>query len=154
VSYLLTWLGTLNLVDVGAILVFLVFWVWILRRQRDRLDTYDLSDNIKDPWTNKASGTSLVYLSLAGLAAWWAIRSASTGGDPSNFIVTVLGIFVAKGGVDRAVNAWGSRQPDKAPEPVREDPPIVELPAPSVAVSVSAPAEIKTTTTVSEKAGG
>lgn len=110
----------LYLVDAFAIFLFFAFWFWIWRCQRDKQDTYDLSDNLKDTFTNKASAAALVYIALAGLTAWYVVRVTVAHGDPSNVLLTALGIFVVKGSADRAVSAWGNRAPDRAPPPERD----------------------------------
>lgn len=109
--------GRFNVVDELFVFIFAIFWLWILKRNAERQDTYDLGDNLKDPFTNRASAVPLVYLSLAFLAIWWAIRLGTNGGDPSSFILTVLGIFVVKAGADHAISAWGTRTPDKLVPP-------------------------------------
>jgi hypothetical protein len=114
---------SVDLIFLGAVLIF---WLWILHRNQEEDDTYDLADNIKDPYTHRANPTMLVYVSLAALSVWWAVRTTVNGGDASSFIVTVLGIFVAKGGVDHAISAWGDRAPDKSVAPQGE-PPAVEI---------------------------
>jgi hypothetical protein len=121
-------LARFNLVDVLFCGVFFVFWLWILKRNFTRADTYDLADNIKDPFTNRAAPGPLVYLSLALLAIWWAVRDAVSGADPSAFIKDVLMIFVVKAGADHAISAWGTRQPDKliAPPDPGSAPQVVE----------------------------
>lgn len=156
-EWILVFLGRYNPVDLIAIVVMLgaVLWLWLISVSKS--NTYDFSDNFKDPFTNKASNTALVYLFMAGLSVWWVVRNAVDGGDPSNVLLAILGIFIAKAGADRAISAWGVRTPDKAPDPpaVVDSGPQVAEAAPDVSVQVLAPAEIKTVTTVKgKKAGG
>jgi len=108
------WLGKFNAVDVFASCVFIGFWLWVWRKSADPNDSFSLVDAIKDPYTNKAGGAAMVYLGLAGVSAWYVIRVAVDGGDPSNFLLGVLGIFIVKAGADRAIAAWGSRAPPHA----------------------------------------
>jgi hypothetical protein len=110
-----TWLSERNPVDTIALCVVVLFWFWVWKRSADDADSYDIADNIKDPFTNKAAAAALVYLFLAGVSVWWVIRSAVAGGDPSNFLLAVLGVFIAKGAADRAIGAWGANKPPEAP---------------------------------------
>jgi len=121
--------GRFQAIDVIFSGSVVIFWLWILHRNSEDDDTYDLADNIKDPYTHRANPTMLVYVSLAALSVWWAIRTTVNGGDASGFIITVLGIFVAKGGVDHAIAAWGDRAPDKSVAPAGEPPAVETKPA-------------------------
>jgi len=145
-----------NRVDLMAIAVATFFWLWLWRKSADPMNTYDLSDTLKDSFTNKASGAALVYMVMAFLSTWYIIREEVDGNDPWNAMFAILGIFVLKAGADKAIGAWGSRQADKAPEPSPDDdgaPQMVHVP--DVNVQVAAPVEIKSTTTVrGKKAGG
>lgn len=153
--YIGQFIGQYNPVDLIALLVMIVALVWLWRISLNKADTYDFSDNFKDPFTNKAAAANLVYMFMAGLCVWWVVRFTVGGGDPSNTLLAILGIFIAKAGADRAISAWGTRQPDKAPptEP-RVEPQVTDVQPEAVApvsVQVVAPAEIVTKTTVKGK---
>jgi hypothetical protein len=107
--YIGQFFGQYNMVDLIALLVMVIALLWLWRISVNKADTYDFSDNFKDPFTNKAANTALVYMFMAGLSVWWVVREAVDGGDPSNVLLAILGIFIAKAGADRAINAWGSR---------------------------------------------
>jgi hypothetical protein len=140
---LLHWLSTRNPVDTFAVAVIVVFWFWIWRTSHEGGNSFDIVDLISDPYTGKAAAAALVYIFLAGVSVWWVVRSAVGGGDPSNFLLAVLGVFIAKGAADRAISAWGSNQPP----PAAGNPPPIQQ-APDVSIQVGAPAQIKTETTV------
>lgn len=140
------WLAQWNPVDLIALSVAGVVAIWLIRTSLDKTSTYAFSDNLVDPYTNKASASALAYMTLLGLSVWWIIREGVSGGDASNTLLLVLGVFVAKAGADRAISAWGSRVPDKAPTPPGVDADIVV--PPPIELHVDAPAEVSTTTKV------
>jgi hypothetical protein len=115
------WLAGWNPVDLIAIGLFLGFWFWVWRASRKKNNTFVLTDILVDPYSNRGSGAALVYLGLAGLATWYAIRVAVGGGDASNFIVTVLTVFIVKAGADRAFSAWGTRDQIPPPPPCGDE---------------------------------
>jgi hypothetical protein len=152
---LLARLLALNVADVIGICCMVLFGLWLRRLGRRSDNTFQLSDALLDPYSNKASASALVYLFLAGLGIWWAVRSGVGGGDPSNFIMALVGAFVVKAAVDRGMSAWGPRRPDMAPPPDqsddhddgrRDDHDRDSMHMPDV--SIQAPAQIQTTTTV------
>lgn len=132
----LDWLSQRNPVDLLACVLFAAFWYWVWRTSRKKSNTFVLTDILVDPYSNRGSGAALVYLGLAGLATWYAIRVAVSGGDASNFIVTVLTIFVVKAGSDRAIAAWGTRDqvPPTAPDSAEDQ--AAPSPPPGVTVNI------------------
>ena len=123
---MVAWLLARNPVDMLACVLFAAFWFWVWRTSRTHTNTFVLTDILVDPYSNRGSGAALVYLGLAGLATWYAVRVAVGGGDASNFIVTVLTIFVVKAGSDRAIAAWGTRdQVPPTPPDSTEDQTVV-----------------------------
>lgn len=149
-----TFWSQFNRVDLMAV-GMAVFWcLWLWRKSADPTNTYDLSDTLKDSFTNKASAAPLVYMGMAALSTWYIVREEVDGNDPWNALLAVLGIFVLKAGADKAIGAWGTRQADKAPTPMPDpDAPVQQqaVPAPDIKVSVAAPAQIQTTTTIRGK---
>ena len=150
---LLARLLALNFADILGISCMLAFGLWLRRLGKRNDNTFSLSDVLLDPYSNKASASALVYLFLAGLGIWWAVRSAIDAGDPSNFIMAMIGAYVVKGAADRAMSAWGPRRQDMAPQPdTMGDDQDREHDhdhlTPDVSVRVTAPAQIDTTTTV------
>jgi len=153
---LLARLQALNAADVIGILCMVLFGLWLRRLGRRKDNTFALSDVLLDPFSNKASGPAVVYLFLAGLGIWWAVRSGTGGGDPSNFIMALVGAFVVKAAVDRGMSAWGPRPPDMAPpacdtmpdDQDHEHDHERDRTTPDVSVRVMAPAQINTQTTV------
>jgi hypothetical protein len=148
--YIYTWLAQWNPVDIMAILLAIGFWLWVWRTADKETNTFDPTDILKDAYTNKASGAALAYLILLGLSVWWIIRETINGGDQSNTLLLILGVFVTKAGADRAISAWGDRKPPMAPDPLVKDadsdaPADVVLPAPVATVDVK--------TTISAKKG-
>ena len=143
--YVGAFLGQYNPVDLMAIAAMLgaIIWLWYI--SVSKANTYDFSDNFKSPYTNKAAASVLVYMFLAGLSVWYCVRVAVDGGDPSNFMLTMLGIFVGKGAVDKGIDAWGTRAPPVAPDPASV--------SPMDAATVPLPVTVDTSTTVSVKKG-
>jgi hypothetical protein len=109
------WLAQYNAVDLFAIFIFMAFWFWLWRSSANPQNTFDLTDSLKDSYTNKASGAALMYVFLGGLSSWYVVRTAVNGGDPTNFLITMLTVFIVKGGADRAMSAWGIHKPPEAP---------------------------------------
>lgn len=150
--YVSEFLGQFDPVDMIALLIMAGLWIWLWRKAKDKTDTFDPSDTLKDPFTNKASAAAIAYMSLLGLSVWYVIREEVNGHDPSTTMLTVMGLFIAKAGSDRAISAWGARKPDMAPPPeIPTGDPVVP-PPPDIQIKVDAPAEITTTTKVSGKA--